>query len=124
MKGYSMGSITLDFSESGLVVADTSSENAFGKKMGYKNGDKILKINGEIIKPWFLKRLFTYFDTLKEPEDLTIEVLRKDSNGKEKNIELKQKMFKVDRNFKNVIIVDSNPTPRQLTIRSSWLGEP
>ena len=124
MKGYTMGGIALGLSDSGLVVVDTSSENAFGKKMGYKNGDKIIKINGEKVKPWYLRRLFAYFDTLKDPEDLSVEVLRKDNNGDEKDIELRQKMFKVDRDFKNVIEINPNPTSHQLTVRNSWLGGP
>jgi predicted metalloprotease with PDZ domain len=121
--GYSMGGIEVDASDSGVFITDTSKEDDFGKMMGYRNGDKILKINGRDINGRFFRFISQFYDNLTEPRELSIEVERKDNNGEMKTETLKQTMIKVDKMLRNVVEFNPDATERQIKIRDAWLGE-
>jgi predicted metalloprotease with PDZ domain len=121
--GYTLGGISVDTSDSGVYVLDTANENEFGKKMGYQNGDKIIKINGREISPRFFRFIAQFYDNLNEPRELNIEVERLGSVGEKNIVTLKQDMFKVHKILKNVLEFDTEATELQLKIRDAWLGE-
>ncbi|MFI5145192.1 MAG: peptidase M61 [Ignavibacteria bacterium] len=121
--GYSMGGIEVDASDSGVFITDTSKEDDFGKMMGYRDGDKILKINGREINGRFFRFISQFYDNLTEPRELSIDVERKDNNGEMKTETLKQTMIKVDKMLRNVVEFNPDATERQIKIRDSWLGE-
>ena len=121
--GYSMGGIDVDASDSGVYVVDTTNEDAFGRMMGYHDGDKILKINGREINGRFFRFIAQFYDNLTEPRELSIDVERRAGNGEVSTVTLKQNMIKVDKLLHNVVEFNPDATERQVKIRDSWLGE-
>lgn len=107
-----------------MEVMGTDNTNDFGKEMGYKKGDKIIKVNG-IDAPYekFQDVLNSVYKKSKEGDIMTLVVLRKDVNGEEKEVALKAKMYKVDVSEENYISFNENASEQQTTIRDTWLGE-
>lgn len=107
-----------------MEVVGTDNANDFGKEMGYKKGDKIIKIN-RIDTPYekFKEELNSVYKKSKEGDIMTLVVLRKDKDGVEKEVKLKAKMYKVDVQEENYISIDDNANAQQVMVRDSWLGE-
>jgi predicted metalloprotease with PDZ domain len=110
--------------DSYMEVVGTDNANDFGKEMGYKKEDKIIKING-IDTPYekFKEVLNSVYKKSKEGDIMKLVVLRKDKNGEEKEVTLKAKMYKVDVQEENYIALDENANKQQVLVRDSWLGE-
>ena len=110
--------------DSYMEVVGTDNANDFGREMGYKKGDKIIKING-IDTPYekFKEVLNSVYKKSKEGDIMKLVVLRKDKNGEEKEVTLKAKMYKVDVQEENYISFDDNAGAQQVLVRDSWLGE-
>jgi C-terminal processing protease CtpA/Prc len=90
--------------------------------MGYEEEDKIVSINGKRLYPAeyndFVNDLFSKSN---EGEELVMEVLRTDKNGKTKNVNLKAPMVKIERDVTNNLKFEENPAEEQLKIREAWL---
>lgn len=126
IKEFTLGRISIASRQGDkyIEVVDNGNMNDFGKEMGYNKGDLIAKINDkEAPALKFREILNSVYKNSKEGDIMTVEVIRKDENGNEKNIKLKGKMYKVDVNEENVISFNENANEQQLMIRDSWLGE-
>jgi predicted metalloprotease with PDZ domain len=107
-----------------LYIAKDDKLNEMGKMLGFKQGDILVKINGEIIPdlgPQLGEFLARQRGSIKEGKPLTFGVLRKDEKGEMKEIELAANAFKVDLSRKHVIEFNNTPTAEQLALRDSWL---
>lgn len=109
-----------------LAIGNASAVNAQGKALGFKDGDILLKINGEEIPelgPEFRPYIEKQNQSLKEGGSLSYTVLRKNDAGEEKPVELKATVQKVQRVMKFVIAFDPNATAEQLAVRKAWLSK-
>ncbi len=118
----SLGSIGLGLNEKQqLMVADNSHMNAFGKMVGYENGDVLLAINGNKIElPTFQMMLDGLNKNSNSGDPITITVLR----GKEdqKEIQLQGKVMKIAKVERNVLQDNPNATADQIKLREAWLS--
>ncbi|PRY14284.1 putative metalloprotease with PDZ domain [Pontibacter ummariensis] len=112
--------------ESGkITVAETSQMDAFGKKLGFREGDLLLELNGTEITPMNVRDLFgDELQQLEPGEKITFTVGRKNKKGKLKEKKLKGKVTPVERSAQHVLRVDPNATQEQLELRAAWLNNP
>lgn len=105
-----------------LVVSSLKNLNAFGRTMGYQEGDEILSVNGEKLAPAdFAAFRAHWLKTVKDGDKFKMVVLRKGANGKTKKKTLQAKVFKAETSTYNLLSIAKNPSPEQLKIRKAWL---
>lgn len=116
-----MGKISMNYSPEGrLMISSTASMNDFGKKMGYREGDELVALNGETVNTQNAQVVFQkHLDSVKEGDLVNVTVLRNDESGQKKEVVLSAPQIMItsfDLSF------NPDPTPEQLTIRNAWLG--
>lgn len=125
-KKTTMGGISLGFNEetNRVVIFDTSEMNEFGKKMGYKQGDEIVKFNGkELTKENADEVLGRFYENMKEGDKLKMTVERRNPEGKVKRVKLKGRVQAVIAEQKHAVALTPSPTEKQLATRKAWLGK-
>lgn len=124
----SMGQVSLGYNlnTGKMMVSGTGKMNDFGKKMGYKVGDEIEKINGVVISPLnFMHFKEEWLKNAKEGDWLKVTVKRISASGKLKKTVLKAKLFKADSTSYNSLHFKPSASEEQLKIRKAWLyGKP
>jgi len=121
---FTMGHVGFGISPSTgrLRITDVSSINSFGKLMGYRQGDEIISINGVPMNDTTSKIFFKNFQSAsKAGDELIINVLRKQDDGKEDTVVLKGILRKAPIIKYNVLRFSETATPEQLTLRNYWL---
>ncbi len=121
----SLGGFGLGFnpSTSRAIIYETEKMDAFGKKMGYKEGDEIVLFNNKVVTMENYKEvLFGYLQSAQPGDKLEVQVARKKKNGKEKIKTLKAKVQMVKITIPNFITVNKNASERQVLARNAWLG--
>ncbi len=124
-KRITLGGISVGFNPSTnrLVVASTEKLDAFGKKLGFKEGDELLSFNNRKLTLENIREIFAdYFTNAKAKDKLTVEVLRKEKNGKEVTKVLKAKIKPVEVMETDILEVNKNATDKQVAARRAWLG--
>lgn len=107
-----------------LSIAKTEGLNEQGRKLDFRKGDVLIKINGETIPDLgpelgeFIERLQS---TLKEGAMLGYTVLRKNEAGENKEVELSAAITKIDAVQKHVLAFKEQPTSQELELQRSWL---
>lgn len=105
-----------------LMLGDTTNMDLMGRRLGYRNGDELIAINGEEITLLNANSVFSdYLDSVKEGDNLTVKVMRKDENGESKEIELNTTMIKVPVTRYHVLSFMEHPSDEQLVLRNAWL---
>jgi len=105
-----------------MRVSGTANMNDFGKKMGYRIGDEIDKINGkQLTARGFWKFRQDWVNTVKEGDKLRVTVLRPGPDGKQQKKTLKAKVTKSDVKTYNSIAFNPAPSDEQLKLRNVWL---
>src|ERR1700757_152727 len=111
------------------VIFDLDKDNAFGKKMKYKEYDEIVSFNGKSITLDNYKEvLFGFLHNAKTGDKLVVEVARKvgkEKKGKERKETIKTLSAKVvpaKITIPNNIGVNKSPTDKQVIARNAWLG--
>ncbi len=125
-KEITMGGVDYGFNQSTfrLVVYNTHQMDEFGKKLKFKEGDEITKVNGKVVDMNTIKDVFTnYYNQTKEGDLVTFEVARpKRKKGKYKIKTLQANAMKVDVVQKNKIKVSEQLTDKQKLTLKSWAG--
>lgn len=110
-----------------LQIATTAHLNDMGKALGFQEGDVLLQINGEDIPDLgspevsgFIQRQLM---ALQEGEDISYTVLRKNSNGENKETILKAPVRKVGITQRHLLAPNPQATPDQLALREAWIGK-
>jgi predicted metalloprotease with PDZ domain len=104
------------------VIYETEKMDAFGKKMGYKNGDEIVLFNGKPVTMENYKDvLFGFLQNAKSGDKLEVKVARK-KRKKEKVKTLSAKVMPVKVTIPNFISVNQEASERQVIARNAWLG--
>ncbi|MBK9283488.1 MAG: peptidase M61 [Sphingobacteriaceae bacterium] len=123
---FTFGNPDLDFNDrtNRLVVSGTWSLDEFGKKLGFKSGDELFKLNNKELKIESAKDVFNeYFNTVKEGDEVVIHVFRpKKRAGKYKQKILKAKAQKVKITEKNKISLKDNISEKEKLTLKSWVG--
>lgn len=125
-KDVSMGGIKLgvDPDSKKIVVADASKMSDVGREMGYKEGDVLVKFNGQDLTLQNIEDVLTKFhDTAKEGDKMEVVVMRKNSKGKEKKKKLKGSVQTTTTEVKYQVKPMTNPTEKQVQTRKAWLGQ-
>lgn len=125
-KAATMGGISLGFNEETrrVVIFDTSEMNEFGKEMGYKQGDEIVKFNGKKLTEKNADEVLgKFYQNMKEGDKLKIKVARKTPGGKEKKVKLKGRVRAIVKEQKHAVAMAPSPTEKQLATRKAWLGK-
>lgn len=122
---FSFGSPDLDFNDltKRLIVVSTKDLDDFGKDLGFKVGDELSKLNGKLITEETAKEVFAnYFETLKEGDDVTIEVYRPKGRKKFKVKELKAKARKIKVVEYNKIVLKESISEKEKQTLRAWVG--
>ncbi|MCC9135459.1 peptidase M61 [Pontibacter silvestris] len=107
-----------------IIVEDTADMDAFGKKMGFKQGDQLLAFNGTEITPINIREIIGERLQEMEPgERITITVGRKKASGKIKEKKLKGQVTQIERELPHVLQVDPMATQQQKELRAAWLNK-
>jgi predicted metalloprotease with PDZ domain len=124
VKQASLGGISIGFNQktNRLKVTSIDKVNDFGKQMGYKADDELVSVNGEAMEMMKIQTIMGEFGSkTKEGEIVTVEVVRKNAEGKEENVKLSAPANLVEVKQKNVLKLVENPTAEQLKLRKDWL---
>jgi predicted metalloprotease with PDZ domain len=122
-RDFTIGGVSLTGNE-GVFTVSIKGMNSFGEKLGYKEGDEIVSINGVIVTVEnFDNKLKQLYGNLKERDALNIQVKRKDAAGKTELVTLSAPAIKIDKTRKHFLRFISNPTASQLKIRNAWLHD-
>lgn len=124
VKQASLGGIALGFNQATnrLKIANIDKVNDFGKQMGYKANDELISVNGEAMEMMKIQSIMTEFGSkTKEGDMVTVEVARKNADGKEEILKLSAPAILVEAKQKNVLRLAENPTAEQLKLRNAWL---
>lgn len=124
VKQASLGGIAIGFNQktNRLKVSNIDKVNEFGKQMGYKADDELVSINGEAMEMMKIQSIMSEFGTkTKEGDVVTVEVARKNAEGKEEIVKLSAPAILVEAKQKNVLKLAENPTAEQLKLRNAWL---
>ncbi len=124
IKQASLGGIAIGFNQATnrLKVANIDKVNDFGKAMGYKANDELISINGKAMDMMSVQTIMNeYSANTKEGEIVTVEVARKNAEGKEEIVKLSAPAILVEAKQKNVLRLVENPTAEQLKLRNAWL---
>ena len=108
-----------------LAISSVEALNAQGKLLAFKEGDVLLKINGELIpyNQQFSSFLERQQNSLIEGKTLSFTVLRKNEAGTNQEVELSAPIIMVDREVRHVLGFNEKASPQQLSLRKSWLSE-
>jgi len=106
-----------------IIVEATTDMDAFGKELGLKDGDQLLKWNGTEIMPANVRQLIgDDLQQMKPGDEITVTVGRKDKSNKIKELTLKGKVIQTKRMVPHYLQPDPNATPQQLALRNAWLN--
>lgn len=106
-----------------LLVNNLSVVDKVGKKLGYKEGDELVNINGLTFSPAVFRQLPDYasFFDLKKGKRFTVVVARMDENGKEQLMTLQAKARKVRQRTSHYFSFSKKASARELKLRKAWL---
>ncbi|MEQ9466476.1 MAG: PDZ domain-containing protein [Ekhidna sp.] len=106
-----------------IYIASIDQMNEFGKELGLKIGDVLLEWNGAAVTlQSFNDVISNYYEEVKNGDKVTV-VVRREVNGKMKEIKLKAKAREVKTSQKHTLEAIENPSPEQQKIKSVWLGK-
>ncbi len=106
-----------------ILVAETDAMDAFGRKMGFKEGDLLLKWNGTEITPLNVRELIgEQLQQAKPGTPITITVGRKDASGKITEKALKGEVTQEEREVLHFLQLNPNATEQQKALRAAWLN--
>ncbi|AQX83697.1 peptidase M61 [Elizabethkingia bruuniana] len=93
--------------------------STFGKNIGFKTSDEFVSVDGKTIDPAKMSDIINYMSSIKEGADVTITVLRKNGDKKEK-IDLKGKAI-IDKLVSEKLQYKANPTSAEQKLQNQWL---
>jgi hypothetical protein len=109
-----------------LTIKDANQLNAQGKALGFKDGDLLIKMNGDSIP--YNERFRELFQTqqrsLQEGQKISYTVLRKNETGALKPVDLSADAIIVEREVRHLLGWNQQATPGQLALRKSWIEKP
>jgi predicted metalloprotease with PDZ domain len=118
-----LGNISFTTNENAeIIVEDVSNMNAFGKEIGYREGDIITAINDQEVSLENIREILAEYEQTVKPGDKIKVVIMRDQGGKSKKLKLKAKAETVKVNQPLRIVPVDLPSTDQLKIRNAWLN--
>jgi predicted metalloprotease with PDZ domain len=124
VREFSLGGMDITGDSLGtLIVNSTKGMDDFGKKMGYRDNDEIVSLNGEAINTSNANILISkFYSTIKEGDIVTTIVRRKTPGGQMEQATLSAPAMKVEKSKLHQLKFDEQATPEQLQLRKAWLN--
>jgi predicted metalloprotease with PDZ domain len=124
IREFSIGGIGLGTDSARKIVVNTTKDmNDVGKKMGYKDSDELVSLNGQTLNADNLGEVIQkFYDTAKEGDIVKVGVKRKMENGQTELLTLSAPAMKVEKPAVHQLKFDTNATPEQLKLRKVWLN--
>ena len=121
-KTFGRVAMEIDQAAKQILIGNTSQMNEFGRQMGYREGDRLLAINGEKITFENLEQLIERH-VMQPPvgTPITVTVGRPGTNGKLRKLKLKGNISLADAQTKHQLKEDPDATPAQKLLREQWL---
>lgn len=123
-KVASLGKVNFAFNqdEGRIEIAGTGNMNAFGKNLGFQQGDLLLRLQGKDVTPATAQNVIeNYAANTKEGETVEVVVGRKNSAGEYEEVSLTAPALLVSTPGKAVLNFAENPSYEQLKLRNQWL---
>lgn len=108
-----------DDKDNAFVFDESSALSPFSKSIGYKITDKIVALDGKTINIQNIQAFIEYAKTIKEGQNVTVTVLRKNGDKTDK-IDLKGKAI-LDKMTVETLSFKANPTPAEQKLQDQWL---
>jgi predicted metalloprotease with PDZ domain len=108
-----------------LQISTARDMNAMGKALGFKDGDILIKINGDSIPdlgPDFGPFIQKQNVSLPELKTLSYTVIRKDDKGESRIVDLTAPVTKIKMTRRHNVEPAEDATPEQLALRKTWLA--
>jgi predicted metalloprotease with PDZ domain len=116
--------LTLNTETKRIQIASTTGMNAMGRALGFKKDDDIIAINGTEVGPQNIGEVVgKWRETAKLGDLLTMQVGRKDADGKEQKVDLKANLFMVPVKRDSKLLFNPKASPAQLSLREAWLNK-
>jgi predicted metalloprotease with PDZ domain len=115
---------SFDAKEGKLSIKSAKYIDKFGKALGWEEGDLVDTWNGEKLTMENINTILgTHDQSAKEGTILKVGVLRKNEAGVLEEKQLEAKITSIISTKKHVFIANENPTPAQVELRKSWIGQ-
>ncbi|MFT6867240.1 MAG: putative metalloprotease with PDZ domain [Cyclobacteriaceae bacterium] len=122
-KVISLGRFSITGNEKNqMVIADISLLNEFGKKMGFKNGDAIININGESLTYENTQEVIAQFKAENGSGDKVYMIVEREIKGKLKSKKLKAKAIEVDVVGDYIVTFSETQTDQQKILLQKWIS--
>ncbi|MDQ0593986.1 putative metalloprotease with PDZ domain [Chryseobacterium ginsenosidimutans] len=108
-----------DDKDNAFVFDESSALSPFSKSIGFKITDKIVALDGKTINIQNIQAFIQYAKTIKEGQDVTVTVLRKNGDKTDK-IDLKGKAV-LDKMTVETLQFKANPTSAEQKLQDQWL---
>lgn len=108
-----------DDKDNAFVFDESSALSPFSKSIGFKITDKIVALDGKTINVQNIQSFVEYAKSVKEGQNVTVTVLRKNGDKTEK-IDLKGKAI-LDKMTIETLQFKSNPTAAEQKLQDQWL---
>lgn len=108
-----------DEKDNAFVFDESSAQSSFAKSIGLKITDKIVALDGKTINIQNIQAFIEYSRTIKEGQNVTVTVLRKNGDKTDK-IDLKGKAV-LDKMTVETLAFKANPTPAEKKLQDQWL---
>lgn len=102
-----------------FIFDESSALSPFAKSIGFKITDEVLALDGKSIDIKNVQAFINYTKTIKEGQNVTVTVLRKNGDKTDK-IELKGKAI-LDKLTMETLQYKANPTPAEQKLQDQWL---
>ncbi|ASW73299.1 peptidase M61 [Chryseobacterium piperi] len=102
-----------------FIFDESSALSPFAKSIGFKITDEVLALDGKNIDIKNVQAFINYTKTIKEGQNVTVTVLRKNGDKTDK-IELKGKAI-LDKLTMETLQYKANPTPAEQKLQDQWL---
>lgn len=105
-----------------IFVSSTDNLNSFGKSLGFKKGDVLLKWSGAEVTPDTFGQIIQDFYSNTEKGDKITLLVRRTVKGKTKEVKLKAKAELVKSTQKHSLELIQDPSEDQQFIKNVWLS--
>ncbi|SHK38837.1 M61 family metallopeptidase [Chryseobacterium polytrichastri] len=102
-----------------FIFDENSALSPFSKSIGFKITDQVLALDGKTIDIKDRQAFTNYTKTIKEGQDVTLTILRKNGDTMDK-MELKGKAI-LDHVMMETLQYKANPTPAEKKLQNQWL---
>jgi predicted metalloprotease with PDZ domain len=124
VKSINLGNVAVSFNPETkrLLVANIKDISEFGKKVGFKEGDEFISLNGKALSmETFQKVIGDFKENAKEGDNFEVVMMRKNAKGVFEEKKLSAILESGESTLTNVVRLTDSPTNEQIKLREAWL---